>query len=96
MHLNTAPASHTLSSPRLQSLSWAGSSQNLVSELRVIALMMDAASTSETLVNFHQTSRRYNPEDSHLRTRRRENLEICLPPLVYTSSGCGTQKHEIS
>jgi hypothetical protein len=30
-----------------------------------IALMMEAASTSETLVNFYQTTRRYNPEDSH-------------------------------
>jgi hypothetical protein len=36
--------------------------------------MMEAASTSETLVNFYQTTRRYNPEDSHLHTRRRENL----------------------
>jgi hypothetical protein len=32
-----------------------------------IALMMEAARTSETLVNFYQTTRRYNPEDSHLR-----------------------------
>jgi hypothetical protein len=40
----------------------------------LIALMMEAARTSETLVNFHQTTRRYNPEDSHLRTHRRENL----------------------
>jgi hypothetical protein len=32
----------------------------------VIALMMKAARTSETLVNFYQTTRRYNPEDSHL------------------------------
>jgi hypothetical protein len=31
-----------------------------------IALMMEAARTSETLVNFYQTTRRYNPEDSHL------------------------------
>jgi hypothetical protein len=38
------------------------------------ALMMEAASTSEASVNFHQTTRRYNPEDSHLHTRRRENL----------------------
>jgi hypothetical protein len=30
-----------------------------------IALMMEAARTSETLVNFYQTTRRYNPEDSH-------------------------------
>jgi hypothetical protein len=29
-------------------------------------LMMEAARTSETLVNFYQTKRRYNPEDSHL------------------------------
>jgi hypothetical protein len=30
------------------------------------ALMMEAARTSETLVNFYQTTRHYNPEDSHL------------------------------
>jgi hypothetical protein len=29
-------------------------------------MMMVAASTSERLVNFYQTTRRYNPEDSHL------------------------------
>jgi hypothetical protein len=40
-----------------------------------IALMMEAAKTSETLVNFYQTTQRYNPEDSHLRTYRRENLK---------------------
>jgi hypothetical protein len=28
----------------------------------IIALMMEAARTSETLVNFYQTTRRYNPE----------------------------------
>jgi hypothetical protein len=32
----------------------------------MITLMMEAASTSETLVNFCQTAQRYNPEDSHL------------------------------
>jgi hypothetical protein len=32
-----------------------------------IALMMETARTSETLVNFYQTTRRYNPEDSRLR-----------------------------
>jgi hypothetical protein len=36
---------------------------------------MEAARTSETLVNFYQNTRRYNPEDSHLRTHRRENLK---------------------
>jgi hypothetical protein len=29
---------------------------------------MEAARTSETLVNFYQTTRHYNPEDSHLLT----------------------------
>jgi hypothetical protein len=38
--------------------------------------MMEAASTSETLVNFYQTTRRHKPEDSHLHTRRRENLKF--------------------
>jgi hypothetical protein len=37
--------------------------------------MMEAARSSETLVNFYRTTRRYNPEDSHLRTNRRENLK---------------------
>jgi hypothetical protein len=36
---------------------------------------MEAARTSETLINFYQTTRRNNPEDSHLRTHRRENLK---------------------
>jgi hypothetical protein len=37
--------------------------------------MMEAASTSETSVNFYRATRRNNPEDSHLHTRRRENLK---------------------
>jgi hypothetical protein len=41
----------------------------------LIALMMEAATTSETSVNFYQTTRPYNPEDSHLHTHRRENLK---------------------
>jgi hypothetical protein len=41
----------------------------------LIALMMEAARTSETLVNFYQTTWRNNPEDNHLRTLRRENLK---------------------
>jgi hypothetical protein len=42
---------------------------------RAIALMMVAANTSETSVSVCQTTRHKNPEDSHLRTRRRENLK---------------------
>jgi hypothetical protein len=41
----------------------------------LVALMMEAARTSETMVNFCQNTRCYNPEDSHLRTHRRENLK---------------------
>jgi hypothetical protein len=32
----------------------------------MIALMMEAARTSETLVNFYQTTQRNNPKYSHL------------------------------
>jgi hypothetical protein len=32
----------------------------------LITLMMEAARSSEMLVNFYQTTRHYNPEDSHL------------------------------
>jgi hypothetical protein len=37
--------------------------------------MMEAVSTSKTSVNLYQTTRRNNPEDSHLYIRRRENLK---------------------
>jgi hypothetical protein len=47
----------------------------VVAPCRAIALMMEAARTSETLVNFCQITRCYNPEDSHLHTHRRENLK---------------------
>jgi hypothetical protein len=41
----------------------------------IITLMMEAESISETSANVYQTTRRYNPKDSHLHTRRRENLK---------------------
>jgi hypothetical protein len=45
------------------------------------ALIMDTASTSETSVNFYQTTRRNNLEDSHLHIRRRENLKSHYHPV---------------
>jgi hypothetical protein len=39
-------------------------------------MMMEAASTSETSVNFYQTIRRNNPEDSHLLLRN-VVLKVC-------------------
>jgi hypothetical protein len=44
--------------------------------------MMEAASTSETPVNFYQTTRHNNPEDIHLHIRRREYLKSHLSSLV--------------
>jgi hypothetical protein len=38
--------------------------------------MMEAARTSETLVNLYQTTRCYNPEDSHLQV-------ICIIATAY-------------
>jgi hypothetical protein len=38
-------------------------------------MMMGAASISETSVNSYQTTLRYNPEDSHLHTRCREDFK---------------------
>jgi hypothetical protein len=37
--------------------------------------MVEGASTFGTSANFYQTTRRNNPEDSHLHIRRRENLK---------------------
>jgi hypothetical protein len=37
--------------------------------------MMEVVSTSETSVNFYETKQRNIPQDSHLHTRRRENLK---------------------
>jgi hypothetical protein len=43
-----------------------------------VALMVERASTSETSVNFYQTTRRKNPEDCSLHIRRREILNSHL------------------
>jgi hypothetical protein len=53
-------------------------------KISIVALMMEAARTSETLVNFYRTTTTdYNPEDSHLRTHRRENLKSYLKFLFF-------------
>jgi hypothetical protein len=41
----------------------------------MMALTTETAGTSETSVNFYQTARRYNAEQSRLHTSRRENLK---------------------
>jgi hypothetical protein len=58
----------------------------------MVALMMEAARTSETLVNFYQTKRRYNPEDSHLRTHSRENLK---PYYMQGDSYTNFSRHDV-
>jgi hypothetical protein len=52
------------------------------STIRAITLMMVAVSTSEMSVNFYQATRHNIPEDSHLHTRRRENLISQLKDLL--------------
>jgi hypothetical protein len=44
----------------------------------LIALMMDAVSTTETLLNFPETTGYNIPEECHLHTRRRENMKSQL------------------
>jgi hypothetical protein len=65
-----------------------------VSEVRaayiISALMMEVVRTSETSVNFKETTRGYIPEYSKLYTRRRENLESHELLIVKT---CGTRNY---
>jgi hypothetical protein len=52
-----------------------------------IALMMETARTSETLVNFYQTTRRYNPEDSHLQLKSQlMNYVLVIQATCYGST----------
>jgi hypothetical protein len=55
-------------------VSWKFTDVSVVFAASIIREMMEAASTSETSVNFHQTIQRSNQEGKHLRTLRRENL----------------------
>jgi hypothetical protein len=54
---------------RKMAVFWIVALCSLVEVYQCIALMMEAARTSETLVNFYQTTQCYNPEDSHLQYR---------------------------
>jgi hypothetical protein len=44
----------------------------------------------EKSVNFSQTTLRYNPEDSHIHTRRRENLKSHQSAAVFLVLEAGT------
>jgi hypothetical protein len=48
----------------------------------LIALMKEAARTSETSVDIQLRTRQYIPEDSELHTRRRENLKSHVPSFL--------------
>jgi hypothetical protein len=48
--------------------------------------MMEAASTSETSVNFYETTLRNSPEDSHLHTSQRENLTSHINIYICTTN----------
>jgi hypothetical protein len=54
--------------------------------------MMAAARTSETLVNFYQITRRFNPEGSHLRTHRHENLKSYHKDFLFFFYGSKMQR----
>jgi hypothetical protein len=43
---------------------------------------MEAAGTSETSGNLHQTTRRHNLEDIHLHSRHRQNLKSYFREIV--------------
>jgi hypothetical protein len=55
---------------------WSGRRFTNVSEVLAASIKF-LSRTSETLVNFYQTTRRYNPQDSHLCTHRCVNLKFC-------------------
>jgi hypothetical protein len=54
--------------------------------MRAIALKTEAASTTETSVNFYQITRRVNPEDSHLHLIQHSEINVELNS--YAQHGC--------
>jgi hypothetical protein len=61
-----------------------------------IDLMMEAARTSETLVNFYQTTRRYNPEDIHLLDNKFHSMEQSPSWLTESRSAILGQLNQLS
>jgi hypothetical protein len=57
---------------------------SIIRAMSLIALMMEAVRTSETLVNIYLTTWQYIPEDSKLHTHRRENLKSHIFDTVFT------------
>jgi hypothetical protein len=61
---------------------WVDASCSLVvyrgdQKISLIVLMMKTATTTQMLVKVYRTTRRYNPEDSHLHSCRGEILKSC-------------------
>jgi hypothetical protein len=56
-------------------------------------MMMAAVSTSQTSVNFYQTTRRNIPEDSHLHTRHRENPKSHKTGTFHIDSGVSLKSY---
>lgn len=44
-------------------------------------------SISESLINAHQTTQRYNPDDGHPPIRCNENLKFCIIELQFKPTG---------
>jgi hypothetical protein len=66
-----------------------------ITEAARCVLMMEAVRTYETSVNWYRSTRRYNPEGSHLRTHRRENLKSCVVYLTTLPAAHRTQRRTV-
>jgi hypothetical protein len=58
----------------------------------VIALMMESPSTLGTSINFCQTTRQNNPEDSHLHVFILFHFDLLMPRVKYFA-GAATESH---